>query len=64
MELYTVSERNRAFKSWIIYEATVRVTFRGKCILNDFGRGFPSEFEFFADAIVCELVTLVCFNTK
>ena len=64
MELCTVPERSSALKSWIIDEATVRVTFRGKCILNDFGRGFPSEFEFFADAIMCELVTFVCFNTK
>ena len=47
MELCIVPEKSSAFKSWISYEATVRVTFKGKCILNEFGQGFPSEFEFF-----------------
>ena len=63
MELCTGSQKSCTSKSWIFYEATVRVTFRGKRILNDLGQGFPREFEIFADAIVRELVTFLCFNT-
>jgi hypothetical protein len=43
MELCTGPQKSCTSKSWIFHEATVRVTFRGKRILNDLGQGFPSE---------------------